>query len=242
MKKENIYFALSFLLVSTVATSKVRKEFKLKKFGEEIRAQIVHTKKVLILGDSVARGYGTEIGGITKTLQEKMNIHFDNLVIENLGIDGLTSKGLLQKVKSEEWREKIKESNLIIINIGGNDLLGTFKTEGPKGIIKSFPQVRLQFSKNVKSIVNELKEINPTTLIFMNELYDSMDKKNQFYGLSKVMINLWNSASTIENVVKVKTKTMKHKKGYWIDLVHPNEDGYEEMGDLVYREIYKYLR
>ena len=242
MKKENIYLVLSILAASALATSKVRKEFRQKKFDDDIRGKIKYTKKVLILGDSVASGYGTKIGGITKSLQEKMNIHFENLVIENLGIDGLTTKGLLEKIESRVWDKKIKESDLIIMNIGGNDLLRMFNEAGPKGVIKNFPQVRSNFSKNIRAIVNELKGINPNTMIFMNELYDSMDKKNQFYGLSKIMITIWNSASSMENVVKVKTKIMKHKNGYWIDLVHPNEDGYEEMGDLIYQEIYKYLK
>ena len=73
-------------------------------------------KHIVILGDSVAYGYGTR-GGIAKYLKET----FPGSEVTNLGINGLTSTGLVERLKSDKWQHLIQTADLVLLNIGGND-------------------------------------------------------------------------------------------------------------------------
>lgn len=55
----------------------------------------IEIKHIVILGDSVAYGYGTR-GGIAKYLKET----FHTSTVTNLGINGLTSSGLVDRLRT----------------------------------------------------------------------------------------------------------------------------------------------
>jgi lysophospholipase L1-like esterase len=242
LKRDQTYLAFSLIATVALATRKVKREFNNYKFEQNIKQKIKGTKNILIIGDSVARGYGTTSGGIQKKLIEELSVHFENVQVCNKGVDGLTSKGLVEKIETEEFVMEIKKSHMIIINIGGNDLLVPFKEGGVKKTIKDFRKVRTGFGKNIRLIINTIKNLNPEVIIVMNTLYNSMDKQYSYYGLSNLLIGYWNSSAGIEGIIRVKTNSMKREKGYWIDLVHPDDKGYDEMGELICIQLIKYIK
>jgi lysophospholipase L1-like esterase len=84
---------------------------------------------ILVLGDSLAKGTGDENGkgyagyfaDYYKTKSAKP------VVLNNLGVNGDVSKGLLAIASTTETKAYIKASNIIIISIGGNEI-SRFKT------------------------------------------------------------------------------------------------------------------
>ncbi len=92
-------------------------------------------EKILVMGDSIATGYGLD--GYDKgkeNVQSYSNMLKDEFSSElkvgkeeliNKAIDGQTSWELLEDIKKGEYDSYLKSSDLILISIGGNDLLHT---------------------------------------------------------------------------------------------------------------------
>src|SRR5690606_20969096 len=100
-------------------------------------------KNIVILGDSVAYGYGTK-EGIAKYLRES----FPDSRITNLCINGLTSDGLVSKLTSVQWDRHLASPDLTLINIGGNYLLQDLRKLGPARFVRNFKAVRINYRKN----------------------------------------------------------------------------------------------
>ena len=98
-----------------------------------------YPQKITIFGDSISTGYGLEgydhdspqhgyneknylVMNYGKILKEKYSLS----EYYNLASDGLTSAELLEMLKTGEYDDKLKNSDYIIISIGGNDVLQFF--------------------------------------------------------------------------------------------------------------------
>lgn len=86
---------------------------------------------MLVLGDSISTGYGLtnykegnnyNTDSYANLLAKKYKLS-QNSDYYNYAIDGQTSLELYSRVKSGNYDEDIKKSDLILISIGGNDLL-----------------------------------------------------------------------------------------------------------------------
>lgn len=188
----------------------------------------INIKTILIIGDSVAYGYGTQ-EGIAKYLRES----FPDSSVINLGINGLTSDGLAERMLTGKWDHHIAAADLVLINIGGNDLLKSFRKLGAAGLIKSFKTIRSNYRKNLLFIYSKVREMNPEILIVQNDLYNSMKKEHQYMGLTKLLYRRWNRAIGQQGVIISKTNKMGKNPAIWLDGIHPNDDGYKMMHELL---------
>lgn len=185
-------------------------------------------KKIVIVGDSVAYGYGTK-EGIAKYLRKS----FPDSRIINLGINGLTSDGLVSKLSLGQWDRHIASADLALINIGGNDLLQGFRKFGTAGLVRNFKSIRLNYRKNLLAIYSKIRELNPEALIVQNDLYNSMKKEHQYHGLTQLLYRRWNRSIGERGVIISKTDKMGKKTGIWLDGIHPNDEGYRVMHELL---------
>lgn len=83
---------------------------------------------ILVLGDSIATGYeleGYELGREnTDNYANQVARHYELTdSLSNLALDGQTSNELLDKIKDGRYDARFETADLIIISIGGNDLL-----------------------------------------------------------------------------------------------------------------------
>lgn len=97
---------------------------------KNVRVRRENPKSLVVLGDSIASGFGLEgyVSGDNysaenygKMLKNKYAI--DDESYFNFAVDGLTSGELLEKIESGEYDSALS-SELVVISIGGNDLLG----------------------------------------------------------------------------------------------------------------------
>lgn len=109
---------------------------------------------LLIMGDSIAKGYGSSEkleGGFGTILGEKLSAN-----VTNLGIIGLDSKQLLEKLSTEKFQEAVKDADVLCLSIGSNDLLKPFLAEfadvlGVEGEEKElFKKIQDKMSKTAK--------------------------------------------------------------------------------------------
>ncbi len=188
----------------------------------------IEIKHIVILGDSVAYGYGTR-GGIAKYLKET----FHHSTVTNLGINGLTSNGLVDRLQNGLWDRVLADADMVLLNIGGNDLLRGFKGSGAKGLVKQFANLKKNYRKNLLEIYRHLRSLNEHQLIVQNNLYNSMKKEVQYFGFTNLLFRMWNSAIGEEGIIISRTEPMGKNPSIWLDAIHPNEEGYKMMHELL---------
>lgn len=79
---------------------------------------------LVIIGDSIAKGYGSSKsleGGFGTVLGEKLSAD-----VTNLGIVGLDSEQLLNKLSQDKFVDAVEDADVICLSIGSNDLLKPF--------------------------------------------------------------------------------------------------------------------
>lgn len=128
--------------------------------------------KLLILGDSIATGYGLE--GYSP--EDKTNCSsYANLLSEeysqllpaesrfsmnDLAIDGQTSAELLEGLNSGKYDELLDSADCIVVSIGGNDLLGVlFDVLADVGVNADGSE---KTTFDLKSMLVKLKDMNST--------------------------------------------------------------------------------
>ncbi|WP_203339990.1 SGNH/GDSL hydrolase family protein [Planococcus beijingensis] len=201
-------------------------------FASKKQKTSLDIENIVILGDSVAYGYGTK-GGITNYLKET----FPASHITNLGINGLTSSGLVQKLQTGSWQKPLQQADLVLLNIGGNDLLRGFRDGGAKGLIRQFAILKRTYRQNLLEIYSMLRKANDGVIIVQNNLYNSMKKEVQYFGFTNLLFRIWNTAIGEKGVIVSKTNAMGKNPAIWLDSIHPNEDGYKLMHELLLQTL-----
>jgi len=202
------------------------------------------TVKVLILGDSIAKGTGDEtfrgIGGyLTDNLK---NYTAKDITVSNLGIDGLKSGELLDQVKNGRLTNEITSSDIILISIGGNDLL-EIRRQGGSNLENAFKEKQNAYIAALKEITNKVRAVNKDAFVVFVGLYNPYDGEitNEYAQL----MNDWNHATSLVfaddiKAVFVPTYDMfKLNMNRFIasDNLHPNSAGYQMIAQLISRSL-----
>ncbi|QQZ60615.1 lysophospholipase [Paenibacillus sonchi] len=80
--------------------------------------------KIVALGDSLAKGTGDNEGsGFVKRTIDGLTAKGNKAnLVGNLGINGMTTAGLQSRLQQEGVKYALRQSNVILVSIGGNDL------------------------------------------------------------------------------------------------------------------------
>jgi len=174
----------------------------------------------------------------------------------NLGINGLTSAGLLDKLKNDQnFRASVKNANVITLFIGFNDYqLARFNFyAGTCGGVDNQDCLRnnvANFNSNFTNIVSEIKSINPNpnTVFLASDLYNSWMQSDINAGNQTILIPYFNQFNsyihsigasnglTVTNVYQAFNGASGLEdpiaKGYiyvsnYPNVVHPSGQGHE---------------
>ena len=181
----------------------------------------------LILGDSLARGAGDEAGfGISGRLDAELKRRgLRARRTYNLGINGARTADLLRQLESTNVQELLRQSNVIVISIGGNDLWGgsDWRSAPPRDPEKAMNDVLAK----IETVVERVRAANPKARIFFVGLYSPMGK------LLAPYVARWN-ARMLERFGRdtdftlVQTADLfSHRDRLALDRFHPNGEGYE---------------
>jgi lysophospholipase L1-like esterase len=180
---------------------------------KETKHSIAVPPKMVFLGDSIAAGYGLE--GYTDTdnyncrsysniLKEKYETELKDEcghTMINKAVSGATSEDLIELIQSGDLDSDLRDSDAVVISIGGNDLLGIlFKVMENMGVtdVGSFDadnfdlkeaaaslltmngdidKALKQFDANIKIIAEELDKRTDGT-VYVQTLYDPLEYFN----------------------------------------------------------------
>ncbi|CAG9622845.1 GDSL-type esterase/lipase family protein [Sutcliffiella rhizosphaerae] len=202
------------------------------------------------LGDSLTAGLGSSkenhlrihgfVPQFTKYLRKD-----NTITVENYGIPGLTSTGLLALLRADEGlQNRIKTADIISVSIGGNDFLQTLGafSEDESGTPL---ELRLDIlERTYEEIYKQLRSHNPDTTIILLGLYNPYPTGHQLSTLGEEFAPEFNRI--LEEYMKESTlfvnpyEVFKGKALEWThiakDDIHPNDKGYTQIFHLIKKE------
>jgi lysophospholipase L1-like esterase len=186
----------------------------------------------VILGDSLARGTGDERGlGIAGRLDAELrrrNVRARRTY--NLSVNGARTNDLLRRLESPNVQQLLRDANVIIVSIGGNDLWGG--TDWRNAAPPDPDAVMNDVLGRIETAVERIRAANPRARIFFIGLYNPFVSTPEGKMLGS-MVNRWN-ARLLEhfgndpNFTLVATADLfSHHDRLALDRFHPGGEGYE---------------
>lgn len=185
----------------------------------------------IILGDSMARGAGDPSGlGIGGHLDEELRRR--GLAARrtwNLAVNGARTADLLSQLDRENVRALIRQSNVVIISIAGNDLWGRedWRTKPPPDVDDVMDPVL----DRVEQVIATIRSTNGGARIFLIGLYNPFVESEEGKALSP-WVNRWNGRlldhfGSDPNFTLVQTSDLfSHRDRLAIDRFHPGREAY----------------
>ncbi|HEY5582891.1 MAG TPA: GDSL-type esterase/lipase family protein [Ruminiclostridium sp.] len=242
-----ITLSLGFYQALTISSGKAKTASKISlpnANGSLSASQKANQLNITIMGDSIARGAGDITGkGFTQYLPEDLkNKTSKDLSIEDVGIDGYRSVDILSQLQSGKLDNLLKNSDFILISIGGNDIR-TIQSQSETNKDQSFKALQDKYLSDLKASINIIRKSSQVaTIVFLGSY-------NPYLKTSSVedtrIINLWNSNTDqlIESdphAVFVPTYDLiKYNIDKYIALdgLHPNTEGYKAISSRIAEAI-----
>jgi len=200
---------------------------------------------IVVLGDSIARGYGlenVEAERFSSLLSEKLKKNYGEVSVANYGVDGRTGRELLESIKTDPAPE-LKDCDYVIISIGGNNILQALKNlENIVGMAENFdPIVFVDYFKYLFAEDAETKKKFEYTLEIINTAFGDMNEafeSEQFESiietagknLEKEIPEIVNEIKKINPDVKIYIQTVYNP----YDGITVSLNNIEETLDLAY--------
>ncbi|MDQ1002980.1 lysophospholipase L1-like esterase [Neobacillus niacini] len=200
-------------------------------------------QKIVAIGDSLTEGSGdeTENGGYVGILNHTFEDNNLNITVENFGKKGNRTDQLLKRLENEDVASAIKEADIVLITIGANDIMNVFKSNFMNVTMEPFQEERVKYIDRLKAIVNKLKDLNPSTQIYLIGFYNPFERHFGEIKELGMIIDSWNDAGKslseeYENVSYIPTKDLFSNSNMDLlaeDEFHPNTSGYKLMAQRV---------
>lgn len=195
-------------------------------------------KLYLALGDSITAGYGVaSTFSFPNIYASFLRRHNPDLCLLNLGVNGLTTSGLLNQITSNpRLRHSVAQAFLITLTIGSNDLLRLIGNPNLPFKPSQLPIIQRTMMKTLMQIGQEIRLLNPRAVVKAAALYNPLPAGPYVHYYAQVqpiidnanaMINLW--ARQYGFVVVNLDREIKGKEALFIgkDYAHPNAAGYQ---------------
>jgi lysophospholipase L1-like esterase len=185
----------------------------------------------IILGDSLARGAGDESGrGISGWLDDELRRRkLPARRTLNVGVNGARTKDLLELLDRPNIQRLLRESNMIIVSIGGNDLWGgnDWRNAAPRDADAAMDQVM----GRIETTIEKIRSVNPKARIFFVGLYNPFVATPMGKEMT-ALVNRWN-ARLLEHfgndpdfTLVATSDLFSHRDRLSIDRFHPGREGY----------------
>lgn len=202
-------------------------------------------QKVVALGDSLTRGAGDANGqgyvGLVRQALEKRNNQ--SITFTNLAINGQESPELIQQLSQEQVKTLLKEADLILFTIGGNDL---FKQTGGLYMMEQekLTAATEELTANYKEILQQIRSLNENAPIVYTSLYNPFGNTEAAGETIRPVLD-WNHtaaqiAADFAHVLVVPTFDLFQNKEddyLYTDHFHPNAAGYARIAERILQAL-----
>ncbi|MGG3887481.1 SGNH/GDSL hydrolase family protein [Metabacillus fastidiosus] len=216
---------------------------------------IARNINIVALGDSLTEGVGdgTKQGGyvgrIEKSLQNEERVK--KLEVDNFGVKGYKTTDLLDKLKEKKVRSKLGKADIIVLSIGGNDVMKIVRGNILSLDFKLFQKEQKTYEKRLTRIIGEIRKKNKTAPIYFVGLYNPFKYTIPELTELDIVVDEWNKAT--DSILKEDEKAKfvpiadifsleNEEQLLYKDAFHPNEIGYTLIAERVYKAIYENSR
>jgi lysophospholipase L1-like esterase len=206
----------------------------------------------LAIGDSIIRGIGAKKNeDLVYQFSNKLGSQIQKeIAFQNEGINGITSSELNMLVQDGRFDEDIKKSDIITMNVGGNDILRAANGQDFYSAFEAFEQLQSNFTKNLSDMTERIYKINPNATIVFLELYNPLSTEDPLYSIADKLLPTWNlkiyevahkhSASLVVETTKVINGD--NSQNLSADGVHPNSEGYMAISEQMLVQLKLQMR
>lgn len=208
------------------------------------------TLQVVSLGDSLTRGVGDKegIGYIGRMKEDLQKDYKQKVALTNLAVSGAKMPDLLKQIESSGAQYSIKQADVIVLTIGGNDLFPGWESLG-KIDLETYRPDTATFQNEAKKIIDEIRKLNTDSPIFWLGLYNPFEDVEDLKGSSNIVVD-WNAsleklALNDKNVYITPTFDLFQNRGkdlLYSDHFHPNEVGYTYMAERLVQNVVSKLK
>jgi lysophospholipase L1-like esterase len=203
---------------------------------------------IVSVGDSLTEGVGDPtkqgyVGYVREQLAGWETI--DDVTLYNYAARGDETEDLLENLQSKEIANNIEKADYIMLTIGGNDLMKVVENNFFNLTVYLFEKQEDQYEENLKEIFEMIRKHNKKAQIIYVGVFNPFSKYFSQIEEVKDIVFSWNEASRkvvsqFNNTVFVPTYDLfinKSSELFSDDNFHPNQRGYEVMGNRVMNYI-----
>ena len=208
------------------------------------------TLQIVSLGDSLTRGVGDKegIGYVGRMKEDLQKDYKQKIALTNLAVSGAKMPDLLKQIESNGAQYSIKQADVIVLTIGGNDLFPGWESLGKIDLETYRPDTET-FKNEAKKIIEEIRKLNTDSPIFWLGLYNPFEDVEDLKGSSNIVVD-WNAsleklALNDKNVYITPTFDLFQNRGkdlLYSDHFHPNEVGYTYMAERLVQNVVSKLK
>ncbi|CAM4236899.1 Spore germination lipase LipC [Bacillus paranthracis] len=208
------------------------------------------TLQIVSLGDSLTRGVGDKegIGYVGRMKEDLQKDYKQKIALTNLAVSGAKMPDLLKQIESNGAQYSIKQADVIVLTIGGNDLFPGWESLGKIDLETYRPDTET-FQNEAKKIIEEIRKLNTDSPIFWLGLYNPFEDVEDLKGSSNIVVD-WNAsleklAINNKNVYITPTFDLFQNRGkdlLYSDHFHPNEVGYTYMAERLVQNVVSKLK
>lgn len=191
--------------------------------------------KLVVLGDSIAQGYGLK--NIKETAYGALISEANGYDYVNHAIGGHTTYNLNKRLQEPAVIEDVEAADIIAVSIGGNNFLlgGMYEMMANaifKGDYSKMDAVGADFKENFILAIERIKELNPDATLMIQTLYNPRsDYLKEPYQYAIDIINTTYTDVLSDNpeayvIVDVAAAFAEHDEYIQRDKIHPNETGH----------------
>ncbi|MCM3215643.1 SGNH/GDSL hydrolase family protein [Niallia taxi] len=204
---------------------------------------------VVAAGDSLTQGVGdsTGTGGyvpyLQKLFQQEQGI--GTVTINNYGVKGNRTDQLLKKIKSAEVKQSISDADMVILTIGGNDIMKVVRDHISNLQLDDFTPQMKTFETNLYNVLREIRKDNQQAAIVLVGVYNPFTKWFADVDEMNDIVTEWNR--TGENILTLYDNTYfvpieqiftdTSENLLYTDYFHPNDKGYKLIADEIYTKV-----
>ncbi|MFD1706690.1 SGNH/GDSL hydrolase family protein [Siminovitchia sediminis] len=201
---------------------------------------------IVSVGDSLTQGVGSdeEFGGYIPFLKEDLEKlkGVNRAEFINHGKRGNRTDHLLKRLQEPAVKADIQRADLVIMTIGGNDVMQVFKDNLLGLEINKFIAAEKDYEKKLNAIFSLIRSYNEEAGIVLVGIYNPFIKWFSDIKEMDQIVNNWNrvSAETAESYPEALFVPVddifkdNEERLLYTDYFHPNTRGYELIAERIY--------
>lgn len=235
----------------------------------EIEKEPLH---IVAIGDSLTEGVGDATNGggyvpIVADMLEETDA-YKEVTTSNYGKSGDRSDQILERFnENKSIQEDIESADIVVLTVGGNDIIQTFKQNLLTVAEESFILPEEAYKENLKTLLSAFKQLNPELQIYVFGIYNpyyvyfpeitemqdiviNWDKTTQevvnntdnatFVSIADLFnpaVEQEDKKDLLIDEEKLSETEINNPYLYEEDLFHPNEAGYKLMSEVLFQAI-----